>query len=299
MTTKDPFYKVGYNILCLRKSYNETASDLADAVGVGKSTISEYETGSRGKVPPRNVLMNIAKHYGVTVDDLVEGDYSGFDMGDYDRVTFQALKKLKKILLPIVSSNRALRNANFKKAYERHKKMYEGLENNIDFAEADLEHCLRWYEKASEEGIPEASANILWWFIFVGQLIVEEHLLDGYQAFYDGTSSFNYLMKNDALPNFGHTNPHQMSARQIKEIRNYAADIDDDFFNHAKRLKMSEYADLGDYYIALRYMSILVHNNRSLEANRAMGSELMKDLSLLRNKYALSLMSSVIELTKG
>lgn len=95
-TTKDPFYKVGYNILCLRKGHSETALDLGDAIGVGKSVISEYETGSRGKVPPRNVLMNIAKHYGVTVDDLIEGDFSEFDLGNYDGITFQALKKAKE-----------------------------------------------------------------------------------------------------------------------------------------------------------------------------------------------------------
>ena len=106
----------------MRKSYNETASDLADAVGVGKSAISEYETGSRGKIPPRNVLVNTAKHYGVTVDDLIEGDFTGCGLGDLSKITYQSVQNLTYELFPLISSSKALRNGNFKKAYDLHKK---------------------------------------------------------------------------------------------------------------------------------------------------------------------------------
>lgn len=57
------------NLRYLRISNNETQDELGDRFGFGKSTISNYETGNT--TPSLEVLIQIAKYYNVTVDDLL------------------------------------------------------------------------------------------------------------------------------------------------------------------------------------------------------------------------------------
>lgn len=53
------------------------------------------------------------------------------------------------------------------------------------------------------------------------------------------------------------------------------------------RLKHSaEYADLGDFYMALRYIFGMVRNGNSPELNSAIGYQMMSEFSMLGNIYA-------------
>lgn len=53
------------------------------------------------------------------------------------------------------------------------------------------------------------------------------------------------------------------------------------------RLKHSaEYSDLGDFYMALRYIFGMVRNGNSPELNSTIGYEMMSEFSMLNNIYA-------------
>lgn len=62
--------KLGEKIKKLRKNYRMTIKDLSDKSGVGKSTISEIETG-KVKNPKSETLSKLAKALNVTVDSLL------------------------------------------------------------------------------------------------------------------------------------------------------------------------------------------------------------------------------------
>ena len=53
------------------------------------------------------------------------------------------------------------------------------------------------------------------------------------------------------------------------------------------RLKHSaEYSDLGDFYMALRYIFGMVRNGNSSELNSTIGYQMMSEFSMLGNIYA-------------
>ncbi|WP_332237403.1 helix-turn-helix domain-containing protein [Sporolactobacillus sp. KGMB 08714] len=53
----------------LRKRKNLTIQNMADAIGIAKSTYASYETGYRQ--PPIDVLIKIADFFAVSLDTLV------------------------------------------------------------------------------------------------------------------------------------------------------------------------------------------------------------------------------------
>lgn len=58
--------KIGEKIKNLRKERGETQLELSDAIGQNRSTVACYERNHRE--PPLSVLMQIAKHYSVSLD---------------------------------------------------------------------------------------------------------------------------------------------------------------------------------------------------------------------------------------
>ena len=78
MCDKKFYYKLGENIRGLRRLYGETQLDLAIAIDVKPTTISNYEMGERlpERTIERDVLIRIAKHYMITEDELLNGDFS-------------------------------------------------------------------------------------------------------------------------------------------------------------------------------------------------------------------------------
>ena len=62
--------KIKFNIRLkeLRLSHGETQKDLANAIEVGRTTVSEYESGKI--VPKQEGLLRIANHFNVSVDYL-------------------------------------------------------------------------------------------------------------------------------------------------------------------------------------------------------------------------------------
>lgn len=63
---------LGTKLATLRVSKNIKQKDLATFLGVSTTTMNGYE--KRDKVPPLDVLLKLARRYGVTVDSLLDID---------------------------------------------------------------------------------------------------------------------------------------------------------------------------------------------------------------------------------
>ena len=59
-------------IKSLRKRHRMTQAALASVLGVRQNTVAQWETGTR--TPSARRLLQIAKLYGVTVDELLKED---------------------------------------------------------------------------------------------------------------------------------------------------------------------------------------------------------------------------------
>ena len=62
------------NLEYLRKSRNITQSELASKIGVDQTTIGRWEDGNRE--PTVGNVSNIAKHFNVSIPDLLDKDLS-------------------------------------------------------------------------------------------------------------------------------------------------------------------------------------------------------------------------------
>lgn len=87
---------LGMQIRNLRKQDNITQSDLANALGVGKSAVSMWENGQRD--PDFETLESIADYFNVPISTFFPGsDASSSDISSYTLSSFerQVLKQLR------------------------------------------------------------------------------------------------------------------------------------------------------------------------------------------------------------
>lgn len=115
--------KLGNNIRCLRVAYGETQEQLGDAIGVEKNTVSSYEK-SRTE-PNKKILSLIAAHYMISVEELLSFDFSGMDKIIFNQNEFW---EQIDVILPVTSSENAIKNEHFKKAYSIHRKFFDELQ---------------------------------------------------------------------------------------------------------------------------------------------------------------------------
>lgn len=106
------------------------------------------------------MLLEIAKHYMVSVEELMFCDLS--DIGNIT-VNNNAFWKNIDIILPTVLSEEAMENEHFKKAYKYHREFYDELRkismDSIDHIDICFDEYLEAYE--DEKIKPEAAANFL------------------------------------------------------------------------------------------------------------------------------------------
>lgn len=60
---------LGQRLLRLRMLHGETQEQVAERAGVSYVSLSRYENGQR--MPKMDILMKLADHYGISVDELM------------------------------------------------------------------------------------------------------------------------------------------------------------------------------------------------------------------------------------
>ena len=61
--------KVSERLLRMRTIRGETQEQVAEAIGISYVSLSRYETGQR--MPKMDILLKLADHYGVSVDEIM------------------------------------------------------------------------------------------------------------------------------------------------------------------------------------------------------------------------------------
>ena len=83
------------NLKAARIAANKTQKDVADAIGVAKSTYSQYETGKRE--PGIIGIKKIAKYLDVSPDALIGSDYQQIWLNVEDNALMFMFKDLNEI----------------------------------------------------------------------------------------------------------------------------------------------------------------------------------------------------------
>lgn len=282
------YFQLGKNIRGLRKAFGETQDELAMSVNVTKSAISLYERSER--VPERDILVRIAQHYRVPISDLLHGNFS--KMTNISKIPLNNQKKrtlMIEKMLPIICTQTALENDSFKEAYEIHKRLYNLLITESDTT-ADpvlIEQCCDLYIAARQEGIMEGAANLLWWLLLVGMMtaIMNPRFSENLEIDNFDNGTLKDFLTAGLLPEYGEDDTVDDFSTKLN-IEEFLEENEVDILVSICLLKKTrEYAELGDYYLALCYIFNLIGNNRSSETNIAIGIELIRILRLLQNPY--------------
>lgn len=75
---------VGTNLYNIRIDRNETQEQVAESVGISYVSLSRYETGQR--MPKMDILAKLAKHYNVSVDEIMGTDPADEPEDEVDRI---------------------------------------------------------------------------------------------------------------------------------------------------------------------------------------------------------------------
>lgn len=96
----------GNRLSSLRKERSLTQEELGKAIGLGKTTISNYETGY--STPDVDTILNLAKYFGVSTDFLLGRDpiqaklnvdpQRVGNMADVERLAEEAMESLNQAL---------------------------------------------------------------------------------------------------------------------------------------------------------------------------------------------------------
>lgn len=288
---KGIYQRLGANIKALRLSVSETQEELAYAIGEsGGTTIANYE---KGFVPQRDALIRLAKHFMITEHELLYGDYTHIKKGS--RITNYELNNKQMLLhvLPIVSSEEALDNANFFVAYTAHLSLLEDICNSGNVDNESIDKCILAYKEAEAEGVLDATANRLWWVMFYGWSIsmLTPGLIDNIDLIKGERVKTKDILKRYILPSFDDEvidSSQDETSEMLEEMRlEFAEASDEIIINAITKLKStSTHSDIGDYYLATRYLLHIAKNTLSAEINRTLGKGMLEAFNKVGNKYA-------------
>ena len=273
----------GKNIRALRNQFKESQQELADILNVVKTTISNYENGKRD--PDWNMLNNIANHYLVSVDDIVNKRLYNIRLDDsvFDMET-QSTIFLK--FFPIVSSKKAENNIHFVRALKKHNDIYSRAEKQDMSELIDVIDCIDGYLQAmdDDDSSVDACSNILGIYCLLYYMFVSApQFINENSAALVRMKKENIRFKKD-LTELSYDQSFFEDLAETKKLLNNKESLK--LVTAAlKILKKSERADLADYYIALRYIFGMVNENNN-QLNREIGFCLMETFSEIGNVYA-------------
>ncbi len=287
MCDKKNYYKLGENIRGLRRMFGESQLDLATAIGVGTSAISNYEIGERN--PDQDVLIRIAKHYRITEDELRNSDFSNTNKIVFPNLKNPSLQKnYLETIFPIVSSENALQNEDFKKAYDLHISLYNGIAEQEIPTDEDFTACIKHYKVAIDQDIYEARINYLGLIILQG--IVFSLFTPTLLFLMETPNLYSLSSKTiiqSILPSFGDAldNEDEKEWEALKD-EFHQNNIVDTLVNIALLKKYNDYSDYGDYFLAWSYIVGLTASGQTPEMSAALGLDLLSTLSIIGNKHA-------------
>ena len=288
--------QLGRNIKSLRTAYGETQLELALAVGLDSpNAIANYEKGDRK--PKSEIRSRIAAHFRITEEELANSDFSQIQMPSSLFMNKDYMMELTLCMSPIICSENALKSDSFRKGYEAHKRAVEAMKLGKQFEDTDYDICFESYSTACEkEDLGEAAANILWWFLITEISIKNPWMTEMAESIKHATDESEAMLKKyylrDMSDNMPKQNDSDITLREMEDFEEAITEV-------MKELKhTTDFSDLVDYYMALRYLMGYVTNELTDEMNRSIGREMMWAFWEMGNKYAGQYLRKCIEINK-
>lgn len=293
------------NLLYIREARKETMDDLAQAIGVSKSTIHNYENQKDDKARA-GILKRIAIRYGVTVDELCYGDFSylqGVKLNTIQIEDHDRNKEISRLFYPIFKpSKKAFDDPFFVKGYEAQNKIIDYFYNNgTKFNGELLIQCVNSYAESIEKNHTlESSANLLWLYIFASTMVKNKNLYYGLYELYDQQIEKDFFFKEYVYKSFEKNENNEYEEYtlgdgiefEIDEVKilEEILEVDEDdyatlFYNLKRNYQGCAYAD---YFMAFRYAQNLIKNDFNEETNVMLGMELMENFARMDNEYAIN-----------
>lgn len=283
--------KIGENIRNLRKACGETQKDLAQVLNVSETAITNYEKGTRQ--PDMQTLKAIADHYDFPLERIMEEDLSWLDFTSHS-IDWDSYITVFKAIFPIICSEKAMNNAHFSKAYAITEEIRQKIIVHENPMFSRVERAMEEYEAAflEDADIVEAVANMIWLVFVIYSSYPDEQSQKMGEAVLYGKGRKKDFIKKYVLKNSNQTNNEALANK-----REYVKDSQETVMALIGILKQSsDYYALGDYYLALRYVTGMINNEYNGAFNKTIGMELMTSLATLENEYAIKMLKSALSM---
>ena len=285
---------LGSNIRILRRSFGETQEQLGAVIGYEKNTVSQYESGNR--LPDYETIRSIAEHYMITVDDLISMDLGS----EYHRRedAAQLVRGSAESAFPAVTTEEALRNERFRRAYGRHLALLKDYDN--DDVEDCLDDCADAYmELLDDPAAKDASAANLLSLL----LLMQFEAFSVYAVFESEQPPAPVDVDLFALSR-DLDDPEELRSDMMREADRIRSELNDpEVVQHVQYLittlkRSTGFSDLGDYYLTLSRIFDLRDGGRStaFRIKEAMGT--MRSLAECGNRYAKRLIALIGSLSE-
>lgn len=237
---------LGKNIKHMRTLHGETLDELGNVIRASKSTVQGYEKGRR--IPDIATIKIIAEYYGKTVDEMINNklyEYAEFD--STKTVNMDEMIDAFLHILPVIETDEACKNESFLKGVTEIKNMIDAFRHGIEVQGLIISEIVDYFISAVEDNIIEAAANIIWcvFFIWTQQYTDLEKMRKLQTRICNGETDLKELRYE-----------YQKDAKKTSsKKKEFICEIDNLLIELISELKLTEqWSQLGDYYLALRYV---------------------------------------------
>ena len=183
-------------------------------------------------------------------------------------------------ILPVIETDEACKNESFLKGVTEIKNMIDAFRHGIEVQGLIISKIVDYFISAVEDNIIEAAANIIWcvFFIWTQQYTDLEKMRKLQTRICNGKTDLKELRYE-----------YQKDAKKTSsKKKEFICEIDNLLIELISELKLNEqWSQLGDYYLALRYVLGLIDTGYSDEMNQIIGTQMLIAFSQVENKYSL------------
>ena len=288
---------IGNNIKALRKEQGETQEQLADALYIAKSRISDFENGK--SVPSTEQLISIVEYYNVSFDRIISTDIIGSTFRDI-QLDLEATINARDRIVPFCYLSDKNNDEYFIKGYSFSKKLrdaspYKPLKQNDvknfpqNYNDAIDSYCNSFdkFENA------DALVNMIWTIIWIFQVVsLDETTAKTLKKMLSGIPVQDVPIK-----------PHQW-----KEVMQYSRSTEreeskKEFVNEHRaliinclgELKKTSHRELAEYLTAMCYLiGVLKNKEYPDDISCSFGGELLLICVEQENPFAKDYISFLI-----
>lgn len=283
--------RVAENLRALRESSGETQADLAKVLNVRNTAVSKYEKDGKGL--SLETINAIARHYGITVDQLLR---ESIDPAEDSPITLSDFIPFTEAIFPLFDAN-APHGSEFRKAYNVATSIFDDARSLQpvlrDSYLAKWEMAVSGFYSCMDGDFKmEAVANLVTLVLHSLAVIPDAFTSELNTQLLSNPSmarkDLRRFLRNvqDKTPNDFHSGRREASA-----------EIDDDLFELLRMLKQDpDWSDLAQFHVANIYFCNLYDSGGGLFSNRDIGFEMHLGQMKLLNEYSLRLIKLLLGL---